>query len=203
MLKRPVTKTATAAPAKAPLKLSGLKRTVPIEKQEPAEEEAAEEEEPPKAVIKKKVGASAAPVKTGQSLADLFDNTKPTRGGFPIGTFNAYVVSFELVGEIADDMENQGPLYAQVTYEGHEDEEECVEKNINSRYTIVDDKGQPSQGMGFLRGDLELYGYEDVGLGQLEECFAAIVAERPIVVIKVSEKNGYTNAYLQGMAQTE
>lgn len=198
MLKRPVTKTATAAPAKTPLKMSGLKRTVAIEQEEATEEEQ-QEEEKPKAVIKKKGAAPA--VRTTKSLADLFDNTKPTRGGFPVGQFNAYVVAFELVGEIAEEGDDQGPLYAQVTYEGHEDEEECAEKTINSRYTIVDDKGQPSQGIGFLKGDLEIYGYEDVSLAQLQEAFEAIVSERPIVVIKVVEKSGYTNAYLQGLAQ--
>lgn len=198
MLKRPVTKTATAAPAKTPLKLGGLKRTIPIEQQEEEQQEE-EEEEKPKAVIKKKGAAPA--VRTTKSLAELFDNTQPTRGGFPVGQFNAYVVAFELVGEIAESMDDQGPLYAQVTYEGHEDEEECEGKTINSRYTIIDARGNPSQGTGFLKGDLEIYGYEDVSLTQLQEAFEAIVSERPIVVIKVGEKDGYTNAYLQGLAR--
>lgn len=173
-----------------------------VSEEEPAEEEPAEEEEEAPAprkgskLKKKKAGAK-------RSLAEIFDETKPGRGLFPTGDFKAIVTGYELEGEIAGEGEDQGLLKVKVTYEGHADEEEVAGKKISQWYQIADDDGEPGPGIPFLKGDLDILGYEDVLLADLEEIFADVEAEQPEVVIKVKQNGQYTNAYLQGLAESE
>lgn len=165
-----------------------------VQEEEPAEEE--EEAPAPRkgSKLKKKAGKKT-------SLADVFDSTKPGRGLMPAGDFRAIVKGYELDGEIADDPDEQGALKVKVTYEGHEDEEEGVAgKTISQWYQIADDDGQPGPGIPFLKGDLDILGYEDVLLADLQEIFDDVEAEQPQVIIKVKQNGQYTNAYLQGLA---
>lgn len=142
--------------------------------------------------------------KARRSLADVFDETKPGRGLMPVGEYKMKVLGFELEGEIADDPDEQGELKVKVTYEGGEDEEEGVAGvTISQWYQIADDDGEPGPGIPFLKGDLDILGYEDVILADLEEIFADVASEEPEVVVKVVQNGRFTNAYLQGLAETD
>lgn len=219
-IKKPLIKSRKPAEEEpAPKKSLLKKRPAPVEEED--EEEAAEEEEEeeaPKKSLKKK----AAPVeeeeeeeeaprrtakkgkkKSSKSFADMFDETAPGGGIFPNGKFKMYLNGFELEGEIAADGEEQeDDLVVFATFEGHEDEEECAGKTIRSRYGIFKD-GELGQGVPFLKGDLDTLGYENVVLADLEEIFSDVEANRPEVVVNVKTKNGYTNAFLQGLADGE
>lgn len=170
---------------------------------EEAEEEPAEEEEEEETPAPRK-GSQKKKKKAKRSLADVFDETKPGRGLMPAGDYKMIVKGYEMDGEIAEDPEEQGPLKVKVTYEGHEDEEEGVAgKTISQWYTIADDDGEPGPGIPFLKGDLDVLGYEDVLLADLQEIFDDVEAEEPEVIVKVKQNGQYTNAYLQGLAETE
>lgn len=210
MLKKQAAKPQTKTAAK-PAPASALKTTAIKRKASPAEEvieEPAEEPEPeqeqPKSLKKVKVGA-----RTSKSLADLFDNSKP-KGIFPIGEFTGYISEIKLVGEIADDIEDQGPLAAIITFEAHEGEQDAEGnaiggQTIDNRYTIVAKDGAFNEmGAGILRKDLDVLGYsEDVAiLANLEQIFSDVTNERPAVVFKTQQNKQFVNAYLQGLAET-
>lgn len=163
----------------------------------PVEEDDDEEEEEPAPKKKSKLKS-----KKTNSLADIFDSTKPGRGLFPVGDFTVKVVGLEFDGEIAEEGEEQEDLKVKITYEGLEDDEEIAGKKISQWYQIWMD-GEAGQGIPFLKGDLDVLGYEDVVLADLQDIFDDVLAEEPLVIIKVKEKNGYTNAYLQGLAEGE
>lgn len=161
---------------------------------EPESEPAAQEQQ---SRGKKRSGAS-------KSFASQFDETKPGGGFMTVGTHKAYVVGLELEGELADEGEDQGKLTAKITYEGAEDEDEGVAgKTLSQWYQLATEDGELGKGIGFLKKDLNVLGYEDVGISDLEEVFASIVTERPKVVINVKQNGQYTNAYLQGLAEGE
>lgn len=181
--------------APAPKKL--LKKKAPVEE---TEEEEEEEEEAP---VRKGSSLKKKAKKESRSLADVFDSTKPGRGILPAGDYKAYVAGFEMEGDIADEGEAQGELKIKVTYEIHEDDEDAAGKTISQWYQIADDDGEPGPGIPYLKGDLDVLGYEDIKLEDLEEIFADVEAERQVVVIKVKQNGQYTNAYLQGLAETE
>lgn len=197
-IKRPITKKATREEReeedepKKPLK----KRAVEEEEDEPAlkkKKHSAEEEEDDAPKKKKK---------SSKSFADMFDATKPG-GKFPVGDFKMRIVGFELEGEIADDTDDQGELKAKITYEGHENEEDVAEKTISNWYNLADEDGKIGPGVPFLKGDLDVLGYEDVMLADLEEIFSTVEKERPEVIVKVKQNGQYTNAFLQGLADGE
>jgi len=173
----------------------------PAEEEEADEEEADEEEETP--APRRKGSAKKAKKKAKKSFADIFDATQPGKGLFPIGTWTANLISIELDGSIAEEDEEQSQLKVKVVYEGSADDEEIAGKKISQWHNIVDDEGEAAQGIGFLKADLDILGYEDVVLADLEEILEQISAEGPAVVIKVKENKGYTNVYLQGLADGE
>lgn len=170
----------------------------PKKKPAPVEEDDDEQPAPRKGSSLKKKKKKAP-----RSLADVFDKTKPGGNKFPVGQFQAYVANLELEGEIAEEIEDQGPLVAKIQFEGHEDEDdEVAGKTLNQRYTIVGKDGEINDtAIGILKQDLEVLGYEEVMLGDLEEIFADIVAERPLVVIKTKQNGNFTNAYIQGVPE--
>lgn len=206
-------------PSPSVLKSTALKRKPAPEPevQEPDESgegEAEPDPEPEPTPLRKavkRVGAAPEPVQTKKSLADLFDSTKP-KGFFPIGEFTGYVAAFKMVGEIADDIDDQGPLTIIATYEAHEDEtdpesgESLDSKTIDNRYTIVNKQGEFNEvGSNILKQDLVKLGYDeaDCTFENLEEILKQVTAERPLVVFKTVSNPPYVNAYLQGLAQTE
>lgn len=168
-----------------------------------ADESDDDDDEPPR----RKGSAKKAKFKTSKvkkrSFADIFDSTKPGRGLFPAGDWKAKVLGFELQGEIAGEDEDQEELKVKVTYEGHEDEDEVAGKKISQWYSLVTEDGEAGPGIQYLKGDLDILGYEDVTLADLEEIFGDVESEQPDVIIKVKENKGYTNAYLQGLADGE
>lgn len=173
------------------------------EEEEPAEEEQEEEEDEEEAP-RRKGSAKKSKKKAKQSLADIFDSTKPGRGTFPVGDFTATVV-FELVGEIAEDPDDQEELKVIAHFTGiNNDDEDVDEKKIGrQQYILWTDDGEPGQGIQYLKGDLDILGYEDVTLADLEEIFESVEADEDPVVIKNKEKGGYVNTYIQGLADGE
>lgn len=157
------------------------------------------------AAANEEAAAASTPVKRkNASFADAFSEAKATGGGFPPGKHEVFIIGFELLGEIAEEGEPQGKLSAQITYEGDADEKEGVAgKEMKSFYSLCGDDGEAKGGCGFIKKDLDVLGYEDVKLGDLEDVFEQIVAERPKVVITVKQNGQYTNAYLQGLANAE
>lgn len=166
--------------------------------EEPAEEEEDEDAPPPRK------GSAKKKSKAKRSLADVFDETKPGRGLMPAGDFRMHVEGYEFEGEIADDPEDQGELKVKVTYRGAADEEDGVaDKTISQWYQIADAEGNPGPGIKFLKGDLDILGYEDVVLADLQEIFDDVGAEEPLAIVRIKENGQYTNAYLQGLAETD
>lgn len=207
MIKKPLLK--KPAPEPSPVKKLIKKRTPEPEAEADGDgdggggsdgEGEAEAEEPPRRTgsglkKKKKKEASA-------SFADVFDSTKPGRGTFPVGEFTA-TVSFELIGDIADEGEEQGELKVVASFVGSgNNDEEVDEKKIGrQQYMLCDDEGVAGPGIPWLKGDLDILGYEDILLADLEEIFADTDATGTVVVIKNVEKGGYVNSYIQGLAE--
>lgn len=209
-IKKPITKRRPEAEVEDETPKSRLlkKKAAPIEDDDDDDDDA--ESEPPKKSFKKKAAPvedddEPAPKKKGKkSFAALFDDTKPGRTVFPLGDFKMLVTEYELIGEIAEEGEDQGELKAKVTFTGHDDEDEVAGKSISNFYNLCDDDGNAGPGISFLKGDLDVLGYEDVILVDLQEIFDDINAENPEVVVKVKQNAaGYTNAYLQGLAEGE
>lgn len=218
-IKKPLIKNRRAAEEEEPAPKKLLKKKPVIEQEEeepePEEEEvvapkkklfkpkAAEPEEEEEETPPPRKGSKLLKKKSARrSFADIFDDTKPGGGLFPIGDFKAYVNGFELDGEIAEEGEEQEDLKVTITYEGHEDEEDVAGKTIKQWYGLWKD-GEPAPGIPFLKGDLDVLGYEDVVLADLLEIFADVESNRPEVIIKTKNNKGYTNAYLQGLAEGE
>lgn len=199
-IKKPITKRRDAEPEEDEVeetpKARLLKKKQPAPEPEEEEEDPEVEEEKPAKKSLKKVAT-----KSKKSFAELFDATKPGRGIFPLGDHKMKIIGFELEGDIADEGEDQGELKAKVTYEGLEDEAEG--KTISSWYNLCSEDGDAGPGIPFLKGDLDVLGYEDVTLEDLQEIFDDIVAEEPEVIVKVKQNGQYTNAFLQGLAEGE
>lgn len=175
------------------------KKTAPVEEEEEEADEEEEEEEAPR-----RTGSKKKKKKSSKSFADIFDSTKPGRGLLPVGDYKALVAGFEIEGDIAEEGEEQGELKVKVTYEIHEDEDEGVAgKTISQWYQICGEDGEAGPGIPFLKGDLDVLGYEDVLLEDLQQICEDIEDERPEVLIKVKQNGQYTNAYLQGLAEEE
>lgn len=139
-----------------------------------------------------------------RSLSDAFDEAKPGGGFMPVGKHEVLITNFELEGEIADNIDEQKKLKAIVTYEGVPGEKEGVDgKELKSWYSLCDDNGEPQGGMGFIKKDLDVLGYDEVKIDDLAEVLQQITAERPKVIISVKQNGQYTNAYLQGLAEGE
>lgn len=133
-----------------------------------------------------------------KSFADLFDKTKPGGGFMPVGKHTCYLTSLEVEGKL----DGEDKLKVKVTFEGAEDEEEGVSgKSLSSWYSLRSEDGEPMGGIGFLKRDLEILGYADISLSDLEELCSTITNERLKVVINVKQNGQYTNAYLQGLAE--
>lgn len=84
-------------------------------------------------------------------------------------------------------------------YEVMEGDEEG--KKIRQMYKLTDETGEKQQGADFLKRDLELLGYEGISGKEFERKLKDISDEERIVIINVSAKGQYTNAYLQGPAE--
>lgn len=154
---------------------------------------------PARQVVEQDTQGGGKPARS--SFADAFDAVKPG-GGWPDGKYEAYVVNLELDGEIAPPGQPQGKLKAKITYEGAEDESEAVAgKEMSQQYSLSDDNGEMMAGCGFLKRDMETLGYKDFTLNDLEEMFGEIVQQRPRVKIGVRYKDGFTNAFLNGVVQ--
>lgn len=147
--------------------------------------------------------AEQEPVKRKEkaSFADAFDAAKS--GGsavdFPIGEFECVITDFVLDGEIAGDVDDQEKLVAIVTFEGTEGAAEG--KTIKSRYSLCSEEGEMQGGVGFLKKDLEILGYDEIDLASLAETLESIASDRPAVVVKTKQNGQYINAFVQGVPE--
>lgn len=142
------------------------------------------------------------PVKTGDeqdtgSLASAFDST-PAGAGFatwPAGKYQVNLTSAELMPY--DSSKGQS---VQFTYTGHEDEEEGVAgKEIRQWYKIANADGKAGPGIGFLKKDLAILGYEDVTFADLEDTLDRIQSEQPLLSVNVKQNGQYANVYIEGL----
>lgn len=133
------------------------------------------------------------------SLEAAFDAAKPGGGFMPVGKHVANITEFVL------EEPNEKGTSAKVTYEGSEqsENEEVHGKSLSQWYKLLDKEGQPAQGLGFLKRDLEILGYADVTGDQMEDVMAQITNARPLVSINVKQNGQYTNAYLNGLVEDE
>lgn len=198
-IKRPITKKPTHASDE---NTQVFKKSIKKASVEVPDNDAEPEPKPEEAPTRKGSAIPKKSAKAKKSFADIFDKTKPNSGGFAIGEFKMYVDRYELKGEIAEEGEDQDDLSVCVFYEGHADEEENVAgKQLRQQYTLFKD-GEPGEvGIGIMKRDLDILGYEDVALADLEELFTQIAEERPVVVVKTKQNGTFVNAYLQGLAE--
>lgn len=145
--------------------------------------------------IKKKT-TEAVPTKS--SFASAFDGAAAGGGAvdFPIGDCVATITAFELDGFVAEDGEEQGKLAAIATFVNDDG------KSIKSRYSLCDDEGNIKGGVGFLKKDLGVLGYE-VDFSQLEATISEISDAGIRVNIRTKQNGQYINAYLQSVASEE
>ena len=144
--------------------------------------------------IKKKT-TEAAPAKS--SFASAFDGA--AAGGavdFPIGDCEAVITEFSLDGFIADDGEEQGKLAAIATFVNDDG------KSIKSRYSLCDDEGNIKGGVGFLKKDLSILGY-DIDFSTLVFTLEEIAGASMRVNIRTKQNGQYINAYLQSVVSED
>lgn len=184
-IKRPITKKATQEPE--PEDEPAPKKSLKKKSTEPEPEPEPEDDPKPKKKSKK-------------SLSDLFEETKPGGGLFPTGNFKARIILLELEGEIEDDPDDQAELKVKVTFEGHEEEEDVAGKTISNWYNIADEDGNIGPGVPFFKRDMDILGYDEIALADIPELCDEVTKDKPEVNIKVVENKGYTNAFLQSLA---
>lgn len=137
--------------------------------------------------------------KTEGSLADYFDNTTATEGfvTWPPGEYIAHITEFVVLEP------NEKGVAVKLVYTGHEDEEneKVTGREISQFYKVKNADGSKGNGVGFLKRDLEILGYENVTGAELEDTLSAIATEQPKVIVNVKLNGQYTNAYLKGLAE--
>jgi hypothetical protein len=130
---------------------------------------------------------------TSMSEADLFDSTKAA-GSIEPGKYEAVIG--ELVLQDKDEKGRSVRIKYEIASEG-----EMRGEQATQWYKIFDEHGQPAKGSQFLKKDLAVLGYPDVKFKELEEVFEEIVEKDLGVLIQVKLNQGYTNVYLQGLAE--
>ncbi len=147
---------------------------------------------------KKLVKTGGEPDDTG-SLASAFDST-PAGGGFaswPAGKYRVNLTGAEMLPH--DDKKGQS---VQFTYTGHEDEDDTVAgKEVKQWYKIANADGSAGPGIGFLKKDLAILGYEDVTFADLEDTLDRVQSEQPLLNVNVKQNGQYSNVYIEGLVE--
>ena len=127
------------------------------------------------------------------SFEDVFDKAK-AQGQVRDGKFEAIIR--ELVLQPVDKEKGQSVrMKYHIISEGDEQGSE-----VTQWYGIRTPENTPGPGLGFLKRDLAVLGYQDVRFGDLEEIFQAITENQELgVLITVKNNPPFTNAYLNGM----
>jgi hypothetical protein len=144
------------------------------------------------------------PVNTGgdegtDSLANAFDST-PAGAAFaawPAGKYQVNLTGAELTPH--DEKKGQS---VQFTYTGHEDEDDAVAgKEMKQWYKIANADGAAGPGIGFLKKDLAILGYEDVTFADLEDTLDRVQSEQPLLNVNVKQNGQYSNVYIEGLVE--
>lgn len=125
------------------------------------------------------------------SLAALFDEATPGNT-LPPGDYNVKITEFEVMEP------NDKGTAAKIVYTVLEDEEKAGQE-VTQYYKLADAEGGPGAGLGFLKRDLAVLGYDNVAGADIEETLETIASEEPEVVITVKQNGQWTNAYLKGL----
>lgn len=180
----------------------------PKKKKKAAPEPEEEEEEEEKPAKKKKKPADeeeeeeeTKPAKKGKGW---FNKTEAVKGkgnvGLPVGKWEA------LAYNGAAEEKGKG-IQVYIEYAGVHDED-VNGKTQRQYFTLVDEKGKPSDGVGYFKGAMETLGFseedleidEDDMVEELNRLLKKLRKREPWVSITVKEgKGGYNNLYLNGL----
>jgi hypothetical protein len=127
------------------------------------------------------------------SESALFDATKAA-GNVEPGKYEALIK--ELVLQPKDEKGRSVRIKYEIASPGDNQGETATQW-----YKIFDENGAPGKGAQFLKKDLAVLGYSDVKFADLEEAFEEIVEKELGVLIQVKLNQGFTNVYLQGLAE--
>lgn len=129
-----------------------------------------------------------------KSKADAFNNASPEKGfGFPVGNYTAHLV--EAIREFFDGAKES----IKFTYTVYEGEQEG--KDVITWYNIFNVAGELQRGAGFFKRDMETLGQPAPDFEQIDEQLSALSSERLLCNITVKTKDGFTNVFLQGLAE--
>lgn len=145
-------------------------------------------------MIKKPVKSSKPVTSKSSSLADLYDaaDASETSNFLSEGQHEVRLNSFTLE-------EKPTGAIATMTVEAIDGDEEG--KKANSRYKLTDADGNVALGMNYFKRDLALLGYENVPGKKIKKTLEEITEAQPMVIVNVKVKDGYTNVFLQGVAE--
>lgn len=130
---------------------------------------------------------------SSMSKADAFDNAK-AGGAVAAGKYDAIVKSFVL--QDPDEKGHSARITHVIASEGDEQGH-----TITQWYKLFEVGGEPARGLEFLKKDLAILGHPDVKFKDLEATFEEITEEHPGVVLTVKHKDGFVNAYIQGLCE--
>lgn len=173
-----------------------LKKKSKIVSKRQREEEPEPEEEETRTTRRGRDREDDRPVKGKKrgSLADAFDDAKAS-GNVEDGKYAALIIDFSLGSSDKGD-------YAQVRYE-IADEGDFQGEEIVQFYSLADKNGDTQKGMSFLKRDLAILGKGDVRGSELEDALEEIKDDMLGVNISVKNNPPYTNAYLNGLNETD
>lgn len=128
-----------------------------------------------------------------RSKADVFGAVKP-QGKVDEGKYEAVIQEF-----VMQDADEKGQS-ARIKYE-IADEGDFRGQVLTQFYKVFEADESAGKGAAFLKKDLAVLGYEDVGLDDLEGVMEEIVKADTGVLISVKQNGQFTNCYLGGLAE--
>lgn len=138
----------------------------------------------------------------GRSRADLFRSAPKAEGfNFPVGQYTAILVECTALRE----GEKESLCFKYEVNDGGEQDG----KSVCAFYNFFDENGVQQRGMEFFKKDIETL-EEDVNAfieayadstDAFDDRLRVLAEERKECVIEVKKSKGYTNTYLQGLAQ--
>jgi hypothetical protein len=170
--------------------MPGVTRTTKKTEDAPPPEKAKKTPPPPKADAESENDGG------DDSFANLFDKAK-AQGQVSDGKFDAIIREFVLQEK------NEKGQAARLKYHIISDGDEQGSE-VTQFYNIRTPDNQPGNGLGFLKRDLAMLGYNDFRFGDLENIFEEIVENEGLgVMITVKNNPPFVNAYLNGIMPDE
>lgn len=129
----------------------------------------------------------------GRSRADAFNQAEPENGlSLPVGNYTAHLVGAEKFV----DGQKESVKFTYEIYEG-----ELQGQSVPTWYNLFDKDGNLAKGVGYLKRDMEVLGGPTLNYDDLEVQLEQLIAERPLCNLTAKKNKGYTNIYLQGLAE--